>query len=280
MHCISRSRLANGARSVRKWISGWLVVAGWATAFLPQSACRVDQASLGGQTPAASKPVDATVLQPDSGGRTGVIDARDSSSPSLGIDSGPTSSPPPGPPIVATIDAGQQPDLTIAPDLAIAPDVAIAIDAPPVPTPSLPDAAPPAEIFCPADPALLVCLPFDGTADDLSPARRDMLVTRVTYQPGRNGQAARFGPGREVQVSQPFTVAERIISVELAVLPLDYPRRSGVSHAQRHCDCPASPTTLGMDEHPLRLRPVGYSGFRERRVGGFRKPVRVTRPGR
>jgi hypothetical protein len=130
---------------------------------------------------------------------------------------------------VVPVDAGQQPDLAFAPDLAIA------VDAPPVPTAAPPDAAPPpAESFCPADPALLVCLPFDGTADDLSPARRDMLVTRVTFQPGRNGQAALFGPGREVQVSQPFTVAERIISVELAVRPLDYPPqglRAGLVHS-------------------------------------------------
>jgi hypothetical protein len=189
----------------------------------------VDQASLGGASAPASKPADAAEPQPDSAGRTRVIDASDSSSPLLGIDSGPTSSPPPGPPIVATVDAGQQPDLSIAPDLAIA------VDTSPAPTPTPPDAAPPpAEIFCPADPALLVCLPFDGTADDLSPARRAMLVMGVTFQAGRTGEAARFGPGREVQVRQPFTVAERLISVELAVRPQDYPPpdvRAGLVHS-------------------------------------------------
>ena len=216
----------NGEFSVRTRASGWLFVACWAAASLPLSACRVDQGSLGGASSPATKPADAAGREPTSGAGSGATDATaaaDSAPPATPIDVAPMPSPPSPEPIVApVVDAGQQPDL------------AITADALPVPTASQPDAAPPpAEVVCPADPALLVCLPFDGTADDLSPARRDMLVTGITYQPGRNGQAALFGPNREVQVRQPFTVTERVISVDLAVRPSAYPQnvRAGLVHS-------------------------------------------------
>jgi hypothetical protein len=95
-----------------------------------------------------------------------------------------------------------------------------------------PPAATPAD-FCTGN-TLLLCLPFDGNANDLGPARRETDLTSVTFEPGRRGQAARFGPGSEVQVRQPFMVPGRIVSVELQVRPASYPangRRAGLVHS-------------------------------------------------
>jgi hypothetical protein len=215
----------NGWLSDRTHASGWLfVVASWVATPLCLSACRVDPGALGGATSPAARPADAADRQPIGPGPTGPIAPADASDSSPRIDPVPMPSPTrPEPSVSPTVDAGQPPDLSITGD------------APQVPIASLPDAAPPlAEVFCSTDPALLVCLPFDGTATDLSPARRDLLVTGITFEPGHNGQAVRFGPGREVQVRQPFTVAERIISVELAVRPLAYPPpnvRAGLVHS-------------------------------------------------
>jgi hypothetical protein len=78
---------------------------------------------------------------------------------------------------------------------------------------------------------LHLCLPLDGDARDESPAARDVEVVNVTFEPGRRGQAARFGPGRQLRVPDPVPVYEQALSVDAAVRPSAYPppgQRAGI----------------------------------------------------
>jgi hypothetical protein len=106
-------------------------------------------------------------------------------------------------------------------------------EAPPNPTSPPPVPPTPAD-FCNGGEDLVVCLPFDGDARDLSPDRRFVRVQGITFEPGRRGQAARFGPGREVQVADDFRLFQRVLSVEANVRPLSLPpqgRRAGIVHS-------------------------------------------------
>jgi hypothetical protein len=196
------------------------VLVGFTSFFLPAAAgCNLEQGGLAGGEP---------VLQSDAAVR------RPSYPPP------PPMTPPPPvtetDPAPAAVDAAPAaPDAGAAPtqppvDASLPPDAGAGAQPPPAPPLSTPPT--PAD-FCNGN-QLLVCLPFDGTAEDLGPARRAMNISGVTFEPGRRGQAARFGPGRQVEVRDSFPVFERIISVELAVQPTSHPpggRRAGLVHS-------------------------------------------------
>jgi hypothetical protein len=183
--------------------------------------CDLEQGGLG---------VDPVVVKPDASVR-------------------PPPSYPPPPAFPPAPDPGAPEPVPTAPDAAApAPDggpaPAQSADAGPPPADGAsalpPSSAPPAPAspptpanFCSGN-QLLVCLPFDGNTNDLGPARRETTAAGVTFEPGLRGQAARFGPGRQVEVRETFPVFDRILSVELQVRPMSHPpgnRRAGLVHS-------------------------------------------------
>ncbi len=61
-----------------------------------------------------------------------------------------------------------------------------------------------------------------------------MEVTGITFEPGRRGQAGRFGPGRRLLVEEGLPVFERALNVEAVLYPTAFPaagQRAGIVHS-------------------------------------------------
>jgi hypothetical protein len=178
----------------------------------------------------------------DSGLVSGVVPGNDDAA-----SSGVTRPPPPiGTRVDAAVDANRRSDAG-APDAAVSPIDAVHADAasalpdaapdlrppPPDAASSPPDAAPPppprpGDPLCPADPALALCLPFEGNAGDQSGRRLDVTAGNVGFVDGPAGLAADVRPGTVIQFGADAAFDSSGLTVEAWVDARSLSARAGL----------------------------------------------------
>jgi Concanavalin A-like lectin/glucanases superfamily len=160
---------------------------------------------------------------------------------------------------IASVDARPPGDAAAADALAVAPGNAA--DAPPPPPPALdaapppppppvdaspapppvspppPDAAPPGNPAgtCPRDPAVSICLRFEGSIVDESPHALRLTSSNVRFEPGPWGMAASLGPTSSIHVDETTLLDGDAITIEASLAPRVLP---GASLRQGIADSP------------------------------------------
>jgi hypothetical protein len=146
--------------------------------------------------------------------------------PSLDAAAGPDAAPP-------VIDvASLRPDAAPLPavDAPIAPmDAPASVDAAAHPDTDPPAPPPPA---CPDDPALSLCLRFEGRVVDESAHALPVATAGVRYQEGPSGLAARLGPDSDIRLADSALLDAPTITVEAWLSPRALPpagQRRGIA---------------------------------------------------
>jgi hypothetical protein len=102
-------------------------------------------------------------------------------------------------------------------------------------SPAAPDAAPvpdvasdvaSAQVFCPQDTTLAVCMLFENAVVDQSPSKLGTTVSGVSYETGPVGLAATLTASSHIQLADSPVLANASITIEVAVKPRTFPTAS------------------------------------------------------